>query len=204
MFQSAKKTAGKLLAVVFVALLAVAGWLIWDKFFREEKPSVTSVNVEFTLHSIGELATQSGYFTNVQTIQNSRTIFGVTVPFTQKQYVYSYSGVVKAGLDFGEISIDVDEDAKTVSVTLPETRILDTTVDLDSFQVYDESQNIFNRLHLNEMNQSSQVMQREVRQIALEHGILEEARRSAESMLTAMLAGIFPEDTYRIDFVWPS
>lgn len=46
-----------------------------------------SRTVQFGLRNIGELATQVGFFTNVQTIENNREVFGVTVPLTNSKYI---------------------------------------------------------------------------------------------------------------------
>ena len=82
---------------------------------------------------IGELATQAAYCTEVNVTEGAREIFGLTIPFTQSKYVYSYDVVIKAGLDFGDIDWTVGED--TITVRLPEIRILSSEIDLDSFRV---------------------------------------------------------------------
>ena len=69
---------------------------------------------------IGELATQAAYCTEVNVTEGARELFGLTIPFTQSKYVYSYDVVIKAGLDFGEIDWTVGED--TITVRLPEIR----------------------------------------------------------------------------------
>lgn len=82
-----------LLAVIVVA--AVAAFL----FFSGRIGGVSSRTVQFGLRNVGEMATQTGFFTSVGTIKDSRTLFGISIPFTQRQCVYSYDGVVKAGVE---------------------------------------------------------------------------------------------------------
>lgn len=50
---------------------------------------------------------------------------------TPKYYV-AYDGTVTAGIDFSKIVIDIDEDTKTISLTLPESEIQNTAVDFGS------------------------------------------------------------------------
>lgn len=50
---------------------------------------------------------------------------------TPKYYV-AYDGTVTAGIDFSKIVIDIDEDTKMITLTLPESEIQNTTVDFGS------------------------------------------------------------------------
>lgn len=50
---------------------------------------------------------------------------------TPKYYV-AYEGTVTAGIDFSKIVIDIDEDTKIITITLPESEIQNTTVDFGS------------------------------------------------------------------------
>ena len=50
---------------------------------------------------------------------------------TPKYYV-AYEGTVTAGIDFSKIMIDIDEDTKIITITLPESEIQNTMVDFGS------------------------------------------------------------------------
>ena len=78
--------------------------------------------------NIGELATQAAYCTEVNVTEASRDLWGVTIPFTQSKYVYSYDIILKAGLDFGQIQWDVDERNHVIHVRLPEIRVLSNEI----------------------------------------------------------------------------
>ena len=92
---------------VFIALVAIIVWMA--PRVLTERSEVSSETVAMELRNIGELATQSGYYTNVQVIKSSRQLFGVDIPLTQSQFIFSYDGVVKAGVDFADIGIEVRE-----------------------------------------------------------------------------------------------
>ncbi len=191
--------------VAAVIVLGALAWLAADKFILGENgrsTSITSNNIELRLKDIGELATQAGYFTNVQDISNSRTIFGVKVPFTQSRYIYSYDGVVKAGINFEKIAASVDEEARTVTIELPAPQILDVTVDENSLYVYHEKESAFTPLKLTDVNSSTKAMKDEVRKKAVENGILENARSNAETLITAFVRSMFPDETWQICIEW--
>ncbi len=214
---------GKTLAVI--VLVGCFAWLFVDKFIIQpnKKPEVIETGEvkytaedykndteneyvasiqEFNLKDIGELATQSGFYRSVQQITGSRQLFGVEVPGTKNRFIYSYEGTVKAGLNFDEVLITVNDETKEISAKLPPVRILDVIVDLDSLQVYVEEDNMFNPLKIGEYNRSMQEMQSEARQTALDHGILTEAKRNAEVIIKAMLEGMYPDSQYEIKIFW--
>ena len=186
-------------AVLFLLLAAL---LVTGFYLIKNNRTITSRTVEFGLRNIGELATQAGYFTNVQTISDSRELFGIIIPFTQKRYVYSYDGVVKAGVNFEQVGVTSDPESKTVTVTIPHAKILSIEVDENSLQVYDESKNIFNTLKIQDHNQAMQAMKAEITEKATTNGILKNAEANAEVLITGFLSGSFPADEYRIEFNW--
>ena len=160
--------------------------------------NVVSRPVQFGLRDIGELATQSGYFTMVETIKEARELFGAKIPFTQSKYIFSYDGVLKAGIDFSAISVDVNSMTNTIEVTLPEVRILNNEIDVDSLEIYDESRNIFTPLTLDSFNESMQDMKDKAQQTAVENGLLEQARQNAEMLISGFLAGMYDMQQYSV------
>lgn len=162
----------------------------------------TSRMTKLRLEDLGEFATQSGYFTTVQVISDSATLFGKTVPFTASKYIFSYDGVVKAGLDFSAVSLDVSELTHTVTVTAPPVKILSTEIDEDSLVIYDESRNIFSPLTLDDIRMSRTAMVDEIRTQAAENGLLDNARSNAETWIRLFLQTSYDPDEYTVEFEW--
>ena len=162
--------------------------------------SVSSRTTSFSLKNIGELATQAGYFTNVQTISSDREILGVSIPFTHNKYVFSYDGVIKAGIDFSKIELSVDEIRRIITVKLPEAVILSSEIDENSMRVYDEQKSVFNPLKLNMVNVSLITLKNEVTETAVNNGILENALSNAKTLVTGFVAGMYDLNTYQLTF----
>lgn len=152
------------------------------------------------LKNIGELATQVGYYTNVEMIENSRDLWGWEVPFTQSKYIFSYDGVIKAGLDFSAIEVKVNEIAKAVQVELPDMIVLSNEIDEGSLEVYDESRNIFTPLTLDAVNAAHEELKAEAEETAIENGLLDNAEDNAKIILQGMLAGMFDLSEYTVEF----
>ena len=183
------------LAIILICITIIAGMLV-----QTRKNKVESRTVAFGLRDIGELVTQAGYFTNVQKNNKDQKLFGVSVPFTTSQYIYSYDGIVKAGLNFSELEIQVDDANKIVTVTMPEVKIFDISIDNDSLKIYDESQSIFTPLHITDLNDAQIKLKEEVRQTAIDNGILEGAARNAKTLISGFLSGTLDLKDYTIEF----
>ncbi len=186
-----------LILVAALLLLAVAGLAV----FAAQLTGNISRTTAFGLKNIGELATQAGYFTTVQTISKSRDVLGIVVPGTQSNYVYSYDGVIKAGIDFEELDISVDDLRHEITIRFPEFRILSTEIDDDSFTLYNDGANLFTSLKLEDVNRSNTELKKAARETAVRNGILENARTNAELLIRGFLAGMYDLSVYTIRFL---
>ena len=157
--------------------------------------------VQFGLRNIGELTTQSGYFTNVQVIKDSKDLYGLTIPFTTSKYIFSYDGTVKAGIDFEQIDISTNELTKTITISMPEAEIFGIEIKPESMQIYDESSSIFTPLNLTEINQSLTALQEDVREQAIGNHILESAYENGKVLIQSMIAQSIDTSKYTIQFV---
>ena len=156
--------------------------------------------VNLRMDDIGELVTQVGYFTNVQVIENNRELWGISIPFTQSKYIFSYDGIVKAGIDFSEIDLHVDELTQTITIKMPSAKIISNEVATDSLKIYDESRSAFSPLKLADINDSLTELKREVEENAIANGILNSAMSNAQMLVTSFLAGMFDLTQYELVF----
>lgn len=183
--------------ILLMVLLLLLGALIW---LGGSRLAVSSRITEMGLRNIGELATQAGYFTSVQTIEKSRDVFGFEVPGTRSNYVYSYDGDIRAGLDFQEIRVDVNELTRVITVHLPEIRILSVEIQEDSFRLYNDGTNLFTSLKMEDVNESLAELKRNAQETAIHNGILENARENAETLIRSFLASAMDLSVYTVRF----
>ncbi len=185
--------------IVAVVTMVVTGKLKLDTTVRNEP----KVDV-FELKNIGELATQAGYFTTVQTVKLTREadlqVVKFTVPLSEATYVFSYDGVVRAGMNFSDISLDIDDTNKTITVNLPETKILSTTLDDKTFQQYTGGGNLLSQLTPEEISDGRELVCEKAEKTAIENGILGEARENAKVLIREFLAGGYDLDEYNVIF----
>lgn len=183
----------KLIQIVLVIVVIIVLVLGVTRYFSTESRT-TKIGFE----DIGEFATQAAYCTEVNVTEGSRDLFGITIPFTQSKYIYSYDVTIKAGFDFGEIEWELND--HTIEVRLPQAEVLSTEIDLDSLEVYHEEESIFRPITLTENNEALQSLQESAEQNAVENGLLENARSNAETILTGFFGNVYDMDEYEIVF----
>ena len=183
-----------LAALKFTGLVDIAG------FSRKNEAAVARLR----LQEIGELATQAAYFTGIDTIDDNRVVrlIGkeINVPFTNTKIIYSYDGVIKAGMDFSGIDFTVDEANKVIRVTLPEAHILSNEIDSNSLKVYDEKHSAFTLIRVERFGESIAALKAEAEKNAISKGLLTEARRNAETLLSGFLSAGFDMNEYSLQF----
>lgn len=181
------------IVAVVVAALCLGGVGLSDYV------SSRSETVKIGFEDIGELATQAAYCREVNVTEASRDFFGITIPFTQSKYIYSYDVTIKAGFDFQEVLWELND--TTITVYLPEVKILSSELDLDSFQLYHEAESIFKQITLEETNDAMSAMVKSAEEDAVANGLLDEARSNAETILTGFFANVYDMEKYTIEFV---
>ena len=179
--------AGVLAAVLLAAFFLGAAWS-----GRESEPVITSDLLGQQLQTVQELVSVEYHYTNMGKFENQVDFYGWKVPFTTKRFLVSYDGLIKAGVDLSGATVEVDEVQKSVTITLPESRILSHEIPEDSIQVFDETRNIFNPITIEDYTGFTRDQKAEVEQRAIDEGLLtgasEKAREAVET-LAALLPG---------------
>lgn len=177
---------------------------------------LTVVNAE--IKEIGELATVEYLFTDAGSYTDSaqiKDLFGsksnkftdLFIPGTEKSFTMKWDGVIKAGIQVDQIKVELEETEgeKKLIVTMPRAEILSYDTDENSFQILDEKNNIFNPIHVEEVQSFHKSTEEEMKQRAIDNGILEKAEASAEKIIEGLLlSNPAVDETYTIEFVYAS
>ena len=175
-----------------------------------ETPIVVSpVNPEIKLDiiyseikSISELATMEYLFTDAAEFTDSKQIKSWNIPFTEKSFILKWDGVIKAGVKLDLVTIDVNQDEKKITVSVPTAEILSYQIDTDSVEVLDEKDNIFNKISVDDKIKFDAATEEAMKQRAIENGLLEKAQANAEEILLRLLQANPAIGTeYTIEFV---
>lgn len=191
-----KKAIGGIIAIIlFCLLIFFAGMMYGGK---DGEPQITSTALTQQLQEVNELATMQYNYTKVGKFENSLTLNGWDIPLTQKSFLLTYSGQLKAGIDMSKIEVNVDD--QTIIVKLPAVQILTNIIDESSIEIYDESTNIFNPIRINDYKNFAIQQKDKVADEAIENGILSEAATKAQATIRKFL-NMIPtiEDNYSIE-----
>ena len=177
-----------ILVLILIAVVAGAFFLGGVMAGRNSQPQITSSLLGQRLSAIQELATQEYHYTNMGRFQNQLDFYGWKVPFTTKSFIVAYDGVIKAGVDLSELQVEVS--GKTISVTLPEGKILSHDIDEESIEVFDETKNIFNPIQIEDYTGFTADQKASIEERAISEGLLtaasERARTVVEEFITAL------------------
>ena len=117
---------------------------------HEGKPVITGDTIREQFSDLGELVAIEYIYTNADQYENQNqvTVFKweVGVPFTAKSFLLSYDGRIKAGVALSNVQVDINDNARTITVTLPPAEITSHEIFEDSIRVFNEKDGIFNRI----------------------------------------------------------
>jgi hypothetical protein len=184
--------------VLIVAAFIVGGVLENN---RNVPDMVSIMDIEGKINDIGELATAEYIYTisNV-TEKPNKELIGLKIPFTSSQIIYSYEGIIKAGIDFVKIEIGVNENNKTISIKLPDAQILSSEVANDSLIIYDEKNNPLNNFSFSDLNLAIVDIKQKAEETAIAKGLLIRSQENAESIIRSTIESFYSTEEYSLEF----
>ena len=190
-----------IIAVIIIILLCAV--LVYTR--KEAKSNYVSDEkiTEIGFENIGELATQSVTTTTVRLETKDLKLFNVSIPLTQSKYIYTYNTTIKAGINFSDVKWqlgDTDDTSHNIYVDIPEVKTLSADIDLDSFKVLHEENNIFSPITLTEHNDSLIQLRENALSDAINSGLYDRALDNAKTILTSFISQVYPSNEYNIIF----
>ena len=137
--------------IVLIALVVVLAITVVGLGFKVSH-TTESKTTKLGFEDIGEFATHSAYCTEVSATANARKLFGI-----------------KAGYDFSAITWDVHD--TTITVKLPEVKVLSCEVKEDSFKKYVEDESIFTPFTLDDNNNAMKALKETAQTDATANGL---------------------------------
>ena len=159
--------------------------LVYNSPSKDKELGYDSTAILNRVVPIQELALVKYNYSGVIGYKDFLKILKINVPLTEKSFLLKYNGYIKAGVDFKNMKIEVS--GKDVHISLPRARILDTMIDEKSIKVYNESMNAFNPLTIADYNKAVMKEKDTMVSDAISQGILKDASKQAEVVLTAIM-----------------
>lgn len=166
---------------------------------KEINVVVTSDTIEQQLSSIRELVTQEYVYTNAAKKESSESwLWGVERPFSGKSILITYDGVVKAGVDLSKAEITVNEQTRTVTVTLPPSEITENNIPQEAITVVEIKNGLFNDVTMENYNEFVAEQKPAMEQKAIDQGILTRADKEAAALVRSILSVLPGMDGYTL------
>ena len=180
------------------ALVQQGPQVVYQETVVEKDAVVSGETIEAGLNDIGKLCTAEYYFTHVTDYESSKQFHGFNIPLTKARFIFSYDGSILAGVDFEQVEVTKDDETKTIEVKLPEVETISTSIDPDSFRLYDESNNIFNPISVTDVTDSYAALIEDEEQKAIGNGLYERAEKNAAMLIESFLKGTYGMADYTV------
>ncbi|HUI32641.1 MAG: DUF4230 domain-containing protein [Dysgonamonadaceae bacterium] len=169
--------------ILTTLLLAIL--LVTNQFTKDKERGYDSTTILNRVVPIQELALVKYNYSGVIGYKDFLKIMRINVPLTEKSFLLKYNGYIKAGVDFKDMKVEVT--GKDVHISLPKPKILDTLIDEKSIRVYNESMNAFNPIKISDYNEAIMKEKDTMINDAITQGILRDATKQAEMVLTSIM-----------------
>lgn len=112
---------------IFTAILAliIVNFAMSNIFLKSSSYTVTSAMMLDKILAISDLSTVDTTYTSMVRVAD---------PLNDNDTLYyvSYEAIISAGIDFNDITLDLDHQTNTVSIYLPESKVIGTNIDIAS------------------------------------------------------------------------
>ena len=159
---------------------------------------ITAEVIQDGLNDMGFLLTGEYYFTEVVSFSSIKKLLGIEWKFTESSFLASYDGVVEAGIDCSKITVEKDEEARTILVSLPKAEARPANIDPNSLVVYSEKEGTGNHISITDYNKSLIELENAAEQKAIDRGLLEKADANAQTLIRSFVGGLVDLTEYQL------
>lgn len=168
---------------------------------KETVPVITRELLDQEISSLSELVTKKYWYRNAtQKDEAKEWLWGTAMPFSDIQFVALYDGYIKAGIDLQDVKFNIDQSSKTITITMPKSKILDHNIPQETINVLQVKNNLFNSVSFNDYNRFISAEKSVMAETAVGQGILEEADKEAKMVIESFLENVPGIETYTLKF----
>lgn len=161
---------------------------------------ITAEILQDGVREVGMLITEEYYFTEVVSYSSIKQLFGIDLGITESSYMATYDGVVTAGVDLTEATVEKDEETHRVIVTLPHAVIANIDIDPESFVLHAEKAGLGNHISAEDFNSSLIELENTAREKALARGLLDRADENAHALVRNLIGSLIDLSEYTVVF----
>lgn len=203
-----KKIICVLAAVVLLAAGVFAGVKIVPKF-TSTKNTPTSIDVDIIdtetvekiIEQTSELVVTNYSYKDIYKYEKSVEKLGIKIPFSTNQFVLSYEGKVKGGIDFSKIEINIDNDKKIITLKMPKPYIISHEIDEKSMEYFDVKKSIFKKYTLTDYSKLiGDLKDKKEKEIIKDEEFINSVTENSQKVLSGFLLGSEKTSDYELIF----
>lgn len=170
---------------------------------RYRQANTLSPSIVFSrIVSSNELVSATQQYSIVDKSVDDNVLLGIIhIPFTENSFWYRYCGTIKVGVDLKKASYETSADGRTITISLEQPYIISNTPDMDKSGVLEEHNNIFNPIHVEDVDAFQRKCIEESEKEIAKGGIFDEAKANTEENIRQMFNSALG-DSYTIEFDW--
>lgn len=180
------------IVLLLIGLVSGGAWLYFGSTFKNE----STVFVE-QVQELATLATAEAHVT-VTIEEEDNKLFGnniaVNLPGTKRELLLIVPATVIAGVDLKDVTSDdikVNDDKKELEIVLPKaTLIQDPAIQMDHVKTFSDEGLFRGEVKWNEGFDLAAIAQKDIKDKAIEIGLLESAEKSAEKVLKSFFSNL--------------
>lgn len=187
--------------VIIGLILGIGGLMVFQYSAIKTTDSNVEPSVVFDrIVSKNELVSASQSYNITDKATDVNTFFDLfDIPFTQNSFWYRYVGTIKAGVDLSKATFT--QEGNVITISLEQPYIVSNTPNMEQSGVLEENNNIFNPIHVEDVDAFQRMCVDQSEDSVVEGGLLDEAKTNAEEDIRNMFQAALG-DTYTINFEW--
>lgn len=178
---------------LLIIIVVLSSILFVQCSLSNDEATISASYISGKLEEASELTTAKLTYTGVADYTDE----GIPV-ISQGDFTMVYNATVRAGIDVKKVKTNINNQMRTVTITIPDAEILDVKVDPKSIRYYDEAFAIFNTDEKEDANKAQTMAEEDAIEHVAECGILELADQQAETLIKGILEGCV--NNYKIKF----
>ena len=165
-----------------------------DGAISEDNYTLTISNVKKVLKPASDLITIKYCYTDADTYENTKELFGKKIPFTTDKVVFTYDGTVSVGVNLAEADYEIDNENKIIDIIANE-------IDTSSFEFPFISDSIFNSTDMSDyVKLVDQLKKAKGEKVLNDKEFMDSAKENTQTVLKSFLTSADTTKEYKVNF----
>lgn len=166
-----------------------------------EIKTLSITTVKSIVEEASDLITTKYIYTDADTFQNAKNLWGFEVPLTKNTTVFTYSGTIGLGVVLSNVKYEIDDENKIIKITLPDIGIILNEIDENSFEYPFEQNSIFNPQDMGDFTQLLADLKEQHATAALaDTELMGKAKSNTEQVISKFLTSSADASDYKVQF----